>query len=868
MAYVPPPAAYAGHASGAAYPGQGQPRQAVLGKHHAAPRHGDGLQPAGFTPLPRPQQPFPQPALPNLVPKQSPVYKHNGKKYESLGELQAAVSAVHAPFAEGRQLQGAAAMAKMQLERITSLLEEEARFKRLVQGLFMEYAGEDKKLQQHEARDLMATLGVLVGIANPLQVFGDVNQMFFRFDFSGDSELDEVETEHLVKFILRNVRDRLAPPPNVPLCHLPRKQLGDQYDVVRQLGQGGQGMVYLVRKKTADGFRGQERVVKFFSKALAQVPLDDIKEEFGILKQLDHPRIAKVIEMFEDNANVYVVSEPYFGGDLTTLLAKAGEHGVQPTHHWIGRIFKQVVEGVAHLHSKHIMHCDLKEPNVMIAQNSDWHEPHVVIIDFGMAKDFSGAREGGTPGYMPPEVWQWNLWTAKGDVFSLAIIFWSVFTGRPWGPFYRPDAPPWARIREATLNSSFDVSRLPPGLQQLTLDMAAKDFKLRPTSTQVLNASFFQNLAQHTERLDPNALELLKKAAERKSIQNLVAQDLLATENLGQLRHLNDVFRRLDKDNSGTVEPEEARQALGQLGMNKADVDKLVQALIGEQGVHYTDFVTKLFLAQRGVREEELARVFQGIDTDRSGTLDRKEIEALLRRPDVSRLMEGRSASEIIAEMDLNGDGVIDFGEFRRAMLAESVRHGRSSWKVGDVGRYFSQHHQGWLQCCIIAVDAETGSVQINIKPGAWLTVEVASRCLIRGCRQWQRGDRCQIFSPPHQRFIEGVIQDVDPARDSAVVDVRPGVWTPCWHLAEPLHAQVQKAAPPAMVEPIAAQGMMLRGPAWRAGEQARYFSKRQGAIMDCTIAAVDAATGAVMIDIKKEYWMHIPEQQEVLSRR
>eukprot|EP00931_Biecheleriopsis_adriatica_P121687 TRINITY_DN9674_c0_g1_i2.p1 TRINITY_DN9674_c0_g1~~TRINITY_DN9674_c0_g1_i2.p1 ORF type:complete len:231 (+),score=52.10 TRINITY_DN9674_c0_g1_i2:290-982(+) len=230
--------------------------------------------------------------------------------------------------------------------------------------------------------------------------------------------------------------------------------------------------------------------------------------------------------------------------------------------------------------------------------------------------------------------------------------------------------------------------------------------------------------------------------------------------------------------------------------------------------------------------------------------------------------MEGRSASEIIAEMDLNGDGVIDFGEFRRAMLAESVRHGRSSWKVGDVGRYFSQHHQGWLQCCIIAVDAETGSVQINIKPGAWLTVEVASRCLIRGCRQWQRGDRCQIFSPPHQRFIEGVIQDVDPARDSAVVDVRPGVWTPCWHLAEPLHAQVQKAAPPAMVEPIAAQGMMLRGPAWRAGEQARYFSKRQGAIMDCTIAAVDAATGAVMIDIKKEYWMHIPEQQEVLSRR
>lgn len=51
------------------------------------------------------------------------------------------------------------------------------------------------------------------------------------------------------------------------------------------------------------------------------------------------------------------------------------------------------------------MHCDIKEPNVMISGDSDWAAPNVVVIDFGLARDFRKGSTGvmGTPGYMPPE---------------------------------------------------------------------------------------------------------------------------------------------------------------------------------------------------------------------------------------------------------------------------------------------------------------------------------------------------------------------------------------------------------------------------------------------------------------------------------
>jgi len=727
------------------------------------------------------------------VPAAKPVYMYNGRRFATLQELQDALRdmGVVPAHRQSNQDKVGRSSAKTQLQYIRDLLEDTAKYDQLVGSLFGQYAGADRRLQQQEAMWLMMSLGAQIGVSDPMRTFGEVKEMFYRFDFSGTGTLDEAACKQLCKFILRKVRDRLDPPHGVRVCRLPWKSLCSEYDIISRLGQGGQGAVYLAEmKKSSSGSKASQRVVKFYSKADANAPLDDIKEEFGLLKRLDHPLIARVNDIFEDNANIYVVSEPYLGGDLTTLLAKAREHGVVPDAVWVGKVLKQVVEGVAYLHSEMVMHCDLKEPNIMVSNNSAWHAPHIVIIDFGMAKDFSGTRKGGTPGYMPPEVWQINLWTPKGDIFSLAVVFWSLFNGRPGGPFYVADAPPYTRIRMETINRAMDCSALPLGLRELTGRMALKDFLQRPTAKEALASPFFKNLDRNemSTPLNTESLDALKRAADKRNIQNLLAADLASTENFGQLAHLNTLFERLDANRDGRVQECEARVAFARLGITSEQSDRLIAALMCEGGmVHYSEFMAKVLIAQRGVCEERLADLFAKIDTDGSGTLSRHEIQQLLAWPGVSRLVGGRSADSILQEMDWDHDGTVSFEEFRCAMLGELAHLAqKTAWRKGDVGRYFSKTKNAWIPCTVLAVNPKTGAVVLDIKPGVQMPVHVQQALLARGSQPPVEGAQCRYYSPTRERLVDCKVKGVDAAAGTVEVDSRPHQKIPAWAVYVP----------------------------------------------------------------------------------
>eukprot|EP00933_Yihiella_yeosuensis_P063050 TRINITY_DN6610_c0_g1_i2.p1 TRINITY_DN6610_c0_g1~~TRINITY_DN6610_c0_g1_i2.p1 ORF type:complete len:686 (-),score=166.90 TRINITY_DN6610_c0_g1_i2:67-2124(-) len=661
---------------------------------------------------------------PPVAPPAAAVYVYNGKRYSSLSELQADMSNSPTKRASLGTEDG-------KIRRVNELIEDGAKLNELVETLFTNYAGADKALQVREMYGLIMSLAAQLGFSDPVKDFGQVQQMFYAFDFSGEGHLDLKECELLVKFLLRKARDRLSPQPAMRLVNLPRKNLQEVYDLKKQLGQGGQGTVYLATVKGQSG-PSAEKVVKFYSKSDANAPLDDIKDEFKLLKSLDHPAVARLNEIFEDNANVYVVSEPYFGGDLTTLVTNADKHGVTPTAGWVGRVFKQVVEGVVYLHDNAVMHCDLKEPNVMIAHKdaSDWENPKVVIIDFGLAKEFSGDRQGGTPGYMPPEVWEGNPWNPKGDVFCLAVMFWDIFNGRQGGPFLCHDAPPYARIAELTRTAPMDCSKFPDGLKQLVEKMSKKVFFERPTARAVLQDGFFQSLSAQLAPVDASCLQALGNAAKMSNLQNLVACQVATTQNFAQLKELNNLFSRLDTDNDGTISKEEAEKAFDSLHLEGVDIQELVTSLMGSSGkVSYSDFMAQLNLAQRGVRQSGLSRIFAEFDTDDSGKLDRRELEALLAKPEMQKMMGGVTADQLLKEIDEDGSGSISFEEFRRAMSGEAKPSGW--WNVGDKARYFSASYSKWLPCAVTEVNEE-GGVMVDIKPGCFLPPHDAERLLIR----------------------------------------------------------------------------------------------------------------------------------------
>ncbi|CAJ1449378.1 unnamed protein product, partial [Effrenium voratum] len=153
-------------------------------------------------------------------------------------------------------------------------------------------------------------------------------------------------------------------------------------------------------------------------------------DEYALMSSLDNPHIAKTYEVFQDKSFYYLVNEPYFGGDLTKLGKNAYQKGIRMSESWWRGIFKQCMEGLCYLHSQGVMHCDIKEPNIMIA-TTDYEVPRVVLIDFGLSTAFTSLREGvcGTPGYIPPETWRTGIWFPRGDVFSMGIVFFQCICG-------------------------------------------------------------------------------------------------------------------------------------------------------------------------------------------------------------------------------------------------------------------------------------------------------------------------------------------------------------------------------------------------------------------------------------------------------
>jgi serine/threonine protein kinase len=170
---------------------------------------------------------------------------------------------------------------------------------------------------------------------------------------------------------------------------------------------------------------GSSRCIKRFDKtAGTRSSLEFLKEEYRIMMEMgSHPCVTQAFQMFQDDSFVYIELPLYRGCDFSKLKKKAVRAGVCCDQVWWTTVFLQALRGLAHLHSHEFIHCDVKEPNLMI-KTGNYHEPEVVLIDFGIVQAADAKRTAiyGTPGYIPPEVWDTRTWTAKGDAFSLGVV--------------------------------------------------------------------------------------------------------------------------------------------------------------------------------------------------------------------------------------------------------------------------------------------------------------------------------------------------------------------------------------------------------------------------------------------------------------
>eukprot|EP00435_Cladocopium_sp_Y103_P049247 s1740_g14.t2 len=166
----------------------------------------------------------------------------------------------------------------------------------------------------------------------------DCEMLFARFDVDSDGLLDKAEVKSLLRAVLFQKCKSVVVDADV----LPRKRLRNAYQILRKLGEGGQGAMYLAQHRRV----GAKRCVKFYPKGAPNAPIEDILFEFEVMKTLDSPHVARTYEIFQDGSWFYIVSEPYTGGDLTKLVASASAAQVKVTEEWLSNIFSQVLKGL------------------------------------------------------------------------------------------------------------------------------------------------------------------------------------------------------------------------------------------------------------------------------------------------------------------------------------------------------------------------------------------------------------------------------------------------------------------------------------------------------------------------------------------
>jgi len=332
----------------------------------------------------------------------------------------------------------------------------------------------------------------------PDSLFKDINTDYVRFDFSGTGLLSVNEIYKLIKFYLYAALRKAGVSKSVGLPITSLEAAG--YRNLREVGKGAQGTVYFCQTKD-----GTEKCVKSYKKDLVSLSgFAELKEEFEAMKLCACDRVAQAFEIFQDNQFYYMVGEAYHGGDFQTLKARANNAGVMMDESWWRGVFRQCLEGIVFMHEQAMMHCDLKEPNLML-RTTNYHDPEVVIIDLGLSKATVGkARTGGTPGYIPPETLDRGIWFPKGDVFSMGVCVIQIIIDKIPPTGARTTATPGGifvegcrtvdDIAHATKTRAPPFHSMPaewPEMRKWTQRLLQKDIRVRPTAQQALEDPWF-----------------------------------------------------------------------------------------------------------------------------------------------------------------------------------------------------------------------------------------------------------------------------------------------------------------------------------------------------------------------------------------
>ena len=437
----------------------------------------------------------------------------------------------------------------------------------------------------------------------------------------------------------------------------------DKYIIVKEIGSGAFSRCLKVKNKITG--------VSFACKELSKKNLSDYKglmAEVNLMIKLDHPNIIKLYEVYENESYIYLIMEYCRGGELFDRVIAKTEKGQQYTEKEAASLFKQIMSAINYCHKNGIVHRDLKPENLLFLSKSE-NSP-IKVIDFGMSKRFDSTTKimnerVGTAYYISPEVLK-GKYDEKCDIWSAGVILYIIICGYPCFNGDTDDEIFKAILKGKIQFPSPEWDNISNDAKELIQKMCCSPEK-RLTAEQVLNEIWVKDNAPNSSKvLLPVMLDGIKKYAKSNKFRKAVLTYIASRLSDKEIKKIKEIFQNIDTNNDGKLSLEELKKAVALSGELKIEhVNEIFKSIDTDNSgnIEYTEFISASIEKNIYLNEEKLKDAFKLFDADGNGKISRAEIGKVLHLDENSKEVDN-----IIAKLDTNKDGEIDFEEFINMM--------------------------------------------------------------------------------------------------------------------------------------------------------------------------------------------------------
>jgi calcium-dependent protein kinase len=446
--------------------------------------------------------------------------------------------------------------------------------------------------------------------------------------------------------------------------YITTRRLEDDVDASDHvLGIGASGSVRLGSRLGS----GRTCAIKTFSKGeLSEQSRTELSNEIQMYMQVDHPHIARLESVYENNDHVHIVMECLAGGEVFTRLFEDGRFSEKHA----SKVMRQMLLAVCYLHRHNIVHRDLKLENFVFEKKGG---DIVKLIDFGLARFWDGrlnmCEQCGTVMYMAPEVFR-RSYTTKADMWSLGVMAYMMLTGAP--PFPNDQSEAMRMIKAGK-------PYLSPG-KFGPLSNAAKDFvhrlmhaspAERMSANEALSHPWIQTHREDQPTPDAQLIQNLREFTLLSPLRRACLSVAAWSASSEEQARVREQFLAFDCDNNGAVSVDELKTALVPRGVPEAEVGALFTCLDRNQDgeVAFSEFLAACPLSSDNA---SLSSMFKRFDVDSNASISLTDLS----HRSLDDTPGGRKAHKTLLEVESNRGEAIRFDELCAFLkVPQAARH-------------------------------------------------------------------------------------------------------------------------------------------------------------------------------------------------